>query len=192
MNTRLSLSIRILFVIQVFSLIILGFLFAGEINSFLQEVVGSELQSNFGAPIVEEVMKSLPLLGLTGIYLRLARLDFLESIKIDYIIGYSIGGLFGILENYYVYEFFTGFRSATPLLHAFGTGIVGIGIYFVINEGRGGIKKLLLMYLAAISIHSAWNNLASIGSSFLLAILAMAVTAAGLGLFLYFFVEGEE
>ncbi len=71
-------------------------------------------------------------------------MDFLESFEANYIIGYLSGSLFGILENFFVYGFFTGFRSATPLMHGLGTGIIGIGYYFIITDSKLGALNLIL------------------------------------------------
>jgi len=168
MNSRSPSRKKLLFGVLLCLLFALGFLLAGPINSFLEWLAGEEIQANLGAPIVEEILKSLGFLVLAVIYLREGRPGFLESIELDYMIGYLLGGLFGSLENYFVYGFFTGLRSVTPLLHAFGTGIIGVGYYFVIQDCKSGIKKLILAYLAAILLHSLWNTLASVGCSFCL------------------------
>lgn len=184
-STQISLKAKVSFVISLILLVIVAYLAAGLINNLVEEVVGGDLQARFGAPIVEEFLKSLGLLVLALIYLKKARLGFLESLEFNYMIGFLLGGLFGVLENWFTYGFFTGFRSATPLIHALGTGIIGIGFYFIVSEGRKGIKKLLSTYLIAILIHSTWNNLASIQSIIPLEIMAITITITSLATFGY-------
>lgn len=183
-NSRIDkITIGLFLIIALAVAIILS----GSINSFFEGILGENAQASFEAPVVEELLKPLGLLLLAIVSVKKSRLKFLESIEVNYMIGFIIGGLFGFYENYSVYGFFSGFRSATPLLHAFGTGIVAIGIYFMITDGRKGVNKLVLTYIAAVSIHMLWNNVASVGSRIVLAAIAISVTIIGLAMFLYFY-----
>ncbi|KXB09579.1 hypothetical protein AKJ46_00075 [candidate division MSBL1 archaeon SCGC-AAA833K04] len=182
-SPRIPLKAKVLFVVLLALLVVLAYLSAGLINNLLEGLIGGDLQTRFGTPVVEEFLKSLGLLVLTLIYLKRVRLGFLESLEVNYMIGFLLGGLFGVLENVFTYEFFTGLRSVTSLIHALATGIIGIGFYFVISEGVKGVKKLFSTYLIAILIHSTWNNLVSIESIIPLATMAITITIIGLTTF---------
>jgi len=143
---------------------------AGPINSFFVGILGKDVSTKFEAPFVEELLKPLGLVILAAVLLqaekrsraknrgRPIRIDWLKSMKVDYAIGYASGFIFGVLESWLIYGTFSGLRSVTPFLHATTTGIVGVGIYYVLTGGNRGIVKLIPLYFLAVLLHSAWNS----------------------------------
>jgi RsiW-degrading membrane proteinase PrsW (M82 family) len=162
---------------------------AGSINSFFRGILSEATQARIEAPIVEELLKPLGLVLLAATLLRAEkkqrakkrrpiRIDWLKSMKVDYAIGYASGFMFGVLENLLSYRTFSGLRSVTPFLHAFTTGVVGVGIYFILISGKGGIVKFIPLYFSAVFIHSAWNT---IGSYTVHVVFGLSVITLGLG-----------
>jgi RsiW-degrading membrane proteinase PrsW (M82 family) len=142
---------------------------AGTINSFFAGIMGKDASAKFEAPFVEELLKPLGLVILAAVLLREekrlrtkkkrpVRIDWLRSMKIDYAIGYASGLTFGVLESWLSYGTFYGLREVTPFFHAFTTGMVGIGVYFVLTKRKRGLVKLISIYLLAVFLHSAWNS----------------------------------
>jgi RsiW-degrading membrane proteinase PrsW (M82 family) len=172
--------------ILVFFSVYLAYTLAGEINSFFKGVLGEEIQKKLEAPFVEELLKPLGLLILAVVLwlanrIESVRVNWLRSIKVDYTVGYVSGLTFGLLEDWLSYGTFSGFRATTPFLHAFETGILGVGIYYVLTRGKRGLVKLIPLYFAAVSLHLAWNN---IGSPVALAVLGVSSTVVGMAAFL--------
>jgi RsiW-degrading membrane proteinase PrsW (M82 family) len=142
---------------------------AGYTNSFFT----GETKARLEAPIVEELLKPLGLVILAAMLLwaekklrakkkRPVRIDWLRSMKIDYAIGYASGLTFGILESWLSYGSFSGLRAVTPFFHAFTTGMVGIGIYFVLTGGKREIVKLIPIYIFVVLLHSTWNSVSGV------------------------------
>ena len=155
---------------------------AANINSFFRGVLREETHARIEDPIVEELLKPLSLVILAAMFSlanrkRSVRINWLRSMKVDYAIGYASGLTFGVLESGIAYGTFSGLRAITPFLHALGTGIVGIGIYYMLARGKRGIVELIPLYFSAVLLHSAWN---SIGSQAVLAVFGLSTMIIGL------------
>jgi RsiW-degrading membrane proteinase PrsW (M82 family) len=158
-----------------------SFVLTGIINSFFVGVLGEEVGARIEAPIVEELLKPLSLIILATMFSlanrkRLVRINWLRSMKVDYAIGYASGLIFGVLESGITYRTFSGLRAITPFFHAFNTGLVGIGIYYVLTGGKKGIAKLVPIYLLAVLLHSTWNG----GSSAVQGVIGLSTMIIGL------------
>ena len=136
---------------------VMAFCLVAEINGFFERVLGEGWQAGLEAPLVEELLKPLGLYALAILSPRLeARL---ESRDLCYVLGYAGGLIFGFLENWLSYEKFTGLRSVTPFSHALGAGLVGMGVYYLLKRGRRGASRWVSLYLVALVLHVAWNNI---------------------------------
>jgi RsiW-degrading membrane proteinase PrsW (M82 family) len=161
----------------------MSYYLAGDINSFFKGVLRGETQTRIEAPIVEELLKPLGLvilaaaLSLTN-HKRSVRIDLLKSMNVDYVIGYTSGLVFGVLESGITYHTLSGLRAVTPFFHAFTTGMVGIGIYLVLTGGKKEIVKLIPIYIFAVFLHSTWNT---IGSYAVHVVFGLSVIIIGLG-----------
>jgi RsiW-degrading membrane proteinase PrsW (M82 family) len=167
--------------------VLLSYALAVGINSFFEGILGEKTQAELEAPFAEELLKPLGLIILAIALPRAKRIGragvgWLKSIKACYAIGYASGLVFGVLENWLSYDRFSGFRAATPFLHALGTGIVGVGIYYVLTRGKRGLGRFAFLYSVAFSFHFAWNN---IESPVALAVLGASETVIGLAAFLF-------
>jgi RsiW-degrading membrane proteinase PrsW (M82 family) len=158
--------ILLFFVILVFA--VLSYVLSWFIESLFSAFLGEAL-TQLVAPIVEELLKPLGLVLLAAMFLRTGKkqrakkrrpvgIDWLKSIKVDYVIGYAGGLVFGVLESGISYHTFSGLRAVTPFFHAFTTGMVGVGIYFGLTRGKKEIVKLIPIYIFAILLHSTWNS----------------------------------
>lgn len=152
-------------------------------NGVFESILGEEIQARIEAPLLEELLKPLGLILLGIIHVKKGKIEFLESLEAVYMLGFLLGGLIGILENFFSYGFFSGFRSATPFVHALNTGIFAIGLHHIINKGTEEIKTLLSTYLVAVIIHMTWNNIGLDGPISLLRAVAIAITVGGLSSF---------
>jgi len=165
--------------------ILVSFVLTGIINSFFKGVLGEWAGARIEAPIVEELLKPLSLVILAAVLSRAnrkrsVRINWLRSIKVDYAIGYASGLAFGVLESGITYGTFSGLRAITPFLHALGTGIVGIGIYYMLARGKRGIVKLIPLYFLAVFLHAAWN---AIGSQAVLTVFGLSTILIGIAAF---------
>lgn len=172
-----------LFLILVVVIIIVHYA-AVPINGFFENTLGESLEAKFAGPLVEEFLKSLGIITLICIYssdsLReilpnKKEVNFLSFRNRIYLVGIISGLLFGVFEDMGGYGF-SGFRIATPFLHAIETGLVAIGIYFVVRDGKKGIIKLILIFISAFSIHSITNHLSLAGLVLHQAVLAVGAT----------------
>ncbi|GIH24682.1 hypothetical protein Aph01nite_29920 [Acrocarpospora phusangensis] len=126
--------------------------------------------ATFGAPLVEETMKGLVLLGL----LRFRRYE-LDG-PTDGIIYASMVGLgFAMSENvsYYLAALADngpeGLAATvvlrgilSPFAHPLFTSLIGIAVaYAALRKGAGWV--VLLGWLGAMALHGLWNGLASFG-----------------------------
>ena len=176
----------LLFAVLLFASVLLSYALAVGINSFFEGIMGEKTQAELEAPFVEELLKPLGLVVLAITLTRAKRIgragiDWLRSIKACYAIGYASGLVFGLLENWLSYEKFSGFRAATPFSHALGAGMVGVGIYYVLTRGKGGLGRFAFLYSVAVLLHFAWNN---IESRTTLGVLGVCETIIGIATFL--------
>ena len=175
-----------LYAVLLFASVLLSYILAGTINSFFEGVMGKEAQAELEAPFVEELLKPLGLIVLAAVLwlvnrLWKARVNWLKSMKACYTIGYASGLVFGLLENWLSYEKFSGLRAIAPFSHALGAGMVGVGIYYVLTRGKGGMGRFAFLYSIAVLLHFAWNNISDAR-----AVLGVSETIIGLAAFLFF------
>jgi len=166
--------------------VLLSYILAGTINSLFEGILGEKAQAELEAPFVEEFLKPLGLVVLTIVITRAKRIGragigWLRSIKAYYAIGYASGLVFGLLENWLSYEKFSGLRAIAPFSHALGAGMVGVGIYYVLTRGKGGMGRFAFLYSVAVLLHFAWNNISDAR-----AVLGVSETIIGLAAFLFF------
>ncbi|SDK49303.1 Membrane proteinase PrsW, cleaves anti-sigma factor RsiW, M82 family [Nonomuraea maritima] len=157
-------------------------LVAGVVNSLnlhyiidaaqLSEASARNIAATFGAPVVEETMKGLVLLGL--LKFRRAELDG----PTDGIIYASMVGLgFAMSENvsYYIAALTTsGVKGLavtvvlrgilSPLAHPLFSAMIGVGVaYAAQRRGSERVTYILAGWTGAMILHGLWNGLASYG-----------------------------
>ena len=165
-------------ILSIIAELILGIPFGGEGCNQLCMII----QSAAIAPVVEEVVKAIALMGLVVFF----RSEF-DGVLDGIIYGMLVGFGFAMTENflYFIGSFSESgweglwttifLRSgAFGLTHAFFTGLVGAGIGFALGAKRGTLRHTMPMIALAVAIgfHSLHNFGASIGSE----------SALGLGL----------
>ncbi|GAA0443427.1 hypothetical protein Acor_27970 [Acrocarpospora corrugata] len=156
-------------------------LIAGILNSlnliYVEDRLGDAVTARnyvatFAAPLVEETMKGLVLLGL----LRFRRQE-LDG-PTDGIIYASMVGLgFAMSENvsYYLAALADngpeGLAATvvlrgvlSPFAHPLFTSMIGIAVaYAALHKGPRGVWVIVLGWLGAMALHGLWNGLASFG-----------------------------
>jgi hypothetical protein len=136
--------------------------------------------ATFGAPVVEETLKGLVLIGL--LWRRRAEIDG----PTDGIIYAAMVGLgFAMIENvgYYINAFVTPERGGiellgytfvlrglvSPLLHPIFTSMTGLGVAYAASRRGGAPWAVALGLLAAMILHGTWNGLSLYGTAGLVA-----------------------
>jgi protease PrsW len=149
---------------------------------------GEYVSATFGAPVVEETLKGLILVGL--LWRRREELDG----PTDGIIYAAMVGLgFAMMENvgYYINALVTPVQGgaalleytfvlrgvASPLLHPMFTSMTGLGVAYAASHRRAN-WAVPVGWLAAMLLHGIWNGLSVFGAGGL---------AAGYGLMLCVF-----
>jgi RsiW-degrading membrane proteinase PrsW (M82 family) len=158
----------------------------------LGATTGEYVAATFGAPIVEETLKGLVLIGL--LWRRRAELDG----PTDGVIYATMVGLgFAMIENvgYYINALVSPERGgiellgytfvlrglASPLLHPIFTSMTGLGVAYAASRRRGGYWAVALGLLAAMVLHGTWNGLSLFGAAGLAAgYLIMGAVLVGL------------
>jgi RsiW-degrading membrane proteinase PrsW (M82 family) len=153
---------------------------------------GEYVAATFGAPVIEETLKGLVLVGL--LWWRRAEFDG----PTDGIIYACMVGLgFAMIENvgYYVNALVSPARGGiallgytfvlrgvvSPLLHPIFTSMTGLGVAYAASRRAGGGIAVALGWLAAVVLHGTWNGLSLYGTSGLVAAyLIMSVVLIGL------------
>jgi RsiW-degrading membrane proteinase PrsW (M82 family) len=153
---------------------------------------GEYVAATFGAPVVEETLKGLVIIGL--LWRRRAELDGLT----DGVIYAAMVGLgFAMVENvgYYINALVTPDRGGvallgytfvlrglvSPLLHPIFTSMTGLGVAYAASRRTGARWAVLLGLLAAMLLHGTWNGLSLFGPAGLLAAyLLMTAVLTGL------------
>ena len=134
-----------------FALGALAVLLTLGIGLAVQDSLSSLANTLVAAPVIEELVKAVPLI----LMIRMIR-----TAKRGAMLGVSAGAGFGMIENlgYFVASMDTDLlllRSFTTLpLHAAATGVLGYGI----GSRRAGTAAVCL--LMAIALHMAFNTLA--------------------------------
>ncbi|TDD16140.1 PrsW family intramembrane metalloprotease [Nonomuraea diastatica] len=157
-------------------------LVAGVINSLnlhyiidtarLSEASARNIAATFGAPVVEETMKGLVLLGLLRfrraeldgptdgvIYASMVGLGFAMSENVSYYIAALSGsGVKGLAVTVVL----RGILS--PLAHPLFSSMIGVAVAYAAQRGGGDrIFPVLAGWSAAMILHGLWNGLASYG-----------------------------
>ena len=153
---------------------------------------GEYVAATFGAPVVEETLKGLVLIGL--LWRRRAEFDG----PTDGIIYAAMVGLgFAMIENvgYYINALVTPERGGiallgytfvlrgllSPLLHPIFTSMTGLGVAYAAGRKHGGQWAVALGLLAAMILHGTWNGLSLYGAAGLVGgYLIMGCVLAGL------------
>ena len=153
---------------------------------------GEHVAATFGAPVVEETLKGLVLIGV--LWRRRAELDG----PTDGVIYAAMVGLgFAMIENvgYYINALVTPERGGiallgytfvlrglvSPLLHPIFTSMTGLGVAYAASRRHGGQWAVALGLLAAMILHGTWNGLSLFGAPGLAAgYLIMTGVLAGL------------
>jgi RsiW-degrading membrane proteinase PrsW (M82 family) len=158
----------------------------------LGATTGEYVAATFGAPIVEETLKGLVLIGL--LWRRRTELDG----PTDGVIYATMVGLgFAMIENvgYYINALVSPERGGiellgytfvlrglvSPLLHPIFTSMTGLGVAYAASRRRGGYWAVALGLLAAMILHGTWNGLSLFGAAGLAAgYLIMGAVLTGL------------
>jgi len=134
---------------------------------------GEYVSATFGAPVVEETLKGLILVGL--LWRRREELDG----PTDGIIYAAMVGLgFAMMENvgYYINALITPVRGGaallgytfvlrgvvSPLLHPMFTSMTGLGVAYAASHRRAG-WAVGVGWLGAMLLHGIWNGLSVFG-----------------------------
>lgn len=142
---------------------------------------GEYVAATFGAPVVEESMKGLVLIGLLW-----RRRDEIDGPTDGVTYAAMVGLGFAMIENvgYYINALVTPERGGiallgytfvlrglvSPLLHPIFTSMTGLGVAYAASRLRsGGAVAVLAGWLAAIVLHGTWNGLSLYGTAGLVA-----------------------
>ncbi|MGH3280399.1 MAG: PrsW family intramembrane metalloprotease, partial [Trebonia sp.] len=142
----------------------------------LGATTGQYVAATFGAPVVEETLKGLVLIGL--LRWRRAELDG----PTDGVIYAAMVGLgFAMIENvgYYVNALVAPEQGSvkllaytfvlrgllSPLLHPIFTSMTGLGVAYSASRARGAPWAVALGLLAAMVLHGTWNGLSLFGAA---------------------------
>ena len=104
----------------------------------------------FGAPVIEEVLKAIPIFWM----IRTRRVGFLIDAAIC---GFAVGTGFALAENLYYLSTLAKAPAALWVVRGFGTAIMHGGttaILAIVGKSRQAILGLL----AAIALHSMFNH----------------------------------
>jgi protease PrsW len=153
---------------------------------------GEYVAATLGAPVVEETLKGLALIGLLW-----RRRDELDGPTDGVIYAAMVGLGFAMIENvgYYINALLTPERGGiallgylfvlrgllSPLLHPIFTSMTGLGVAYAANHKHGGKWAVALGLLTAMILHGTWNGLSLYGTAGLVAgYLIMGSVLAGL------------
>ena len=137
---------------------------------------GEYVSATFGAPVVEETLKGLVLVGLLW-----RRRDELDGPTDGVIYAAMVGLGFAMIENvgYYINALVTPQRGGiellgytfvlrglfSPLLHPLFTSMTGLGVAYAASRRRGGGWAVVAGWLAAMLLHGIWNGLSVYGTA---------------------------
>ena len=137
---------------------------------------GEYVAATFGAPVVEETLKGLVLIGLLW-----RRRDEIDGPTDGVIYAAMVGLGFAMIENvgYYINALVSPERGGvallgytfvlrgllSPLLHPIFTSMTGLGVAYAASRRRGGYWAVALGLLAAMILHGTWNGLSLFGAA---------------------------
>ncbi len=162
-----------------------AFFLALQINTFVGSIVGFGLLVVLFAPIIEEILKSAVLVYLVR---RPSFTYFVDGA----IYGFAAGTAFAVLENLLYLSragagealfLALGRALSTSLMHGSASALVGISLGRL-RYGRGltRILSLFLGWVAAMSLHIAFNNTLSRVPGGLSVLVAIALGLGGVGM----------
>lgn len=142
----------------------------------LGATTGQYVAATFGAPVIEETLKGLVLIGL--LWRRRAEFDG----PTDGVIYAAMVGLgFAMIENvgYYINALITPEQGGmallgytfvlrglmSPLLHPIFTSMTGLGVAYSAGRRHGAPWAVALGLLAAMVLHGTWNGLSLYGAA---------------------------
>ncbi len=173
---------------------LIAYLIAAQINPAMIKMglVSQENMVRFSAPVVEEILKGIILI----ILIRQASFTYFVD---GAIYGFAAGIGFAIIENF---EYVLGNPEtaviqavgrvlSTNLMHATGSGIIGIALGIArFDRSTKRILVLLTGLGLAMSIHIAFNNLVTRVNSGLLLLYAAVAGFSGAGFIAYMILRG--
>ncbi len=131
------------------------------VNYWLLKIgIGRYLLTRFDAPVIEELLKAIPIL----LMLRTRRIGFLIDAAIC---GFAVGTGFALAENLYFLSTLAGAPPALWIVRGFGTAVMHGGttsIMAMITKALQERKRSEALWLAApglllaIALHSAFNH----------------------------------
>ena len=119
-----------------------------------------ENYSRFGAPLVEESIKSVVIL----ILIRTRRIGFLVDASV---LGYAVGAGFATVENLYYLSTLTDPHMAVWIVRGFGTAILHGGVQAIFaalvlasadQRGKLDLRGILPALALAVVVHAAFNQ----------------------------------
>lgn len=119
-------------------------------NAMLAAGMQRKTLMQFGAPVVEEIMKAIPIFWM----LRTRRVGFLIDAAIC---GFAVGAGFALAENLYYLSTLAKAPPALWVVRGFGTAIMHGGttaIFAIVGKSRQSIIGLVV----AMAIHSMFNH----------------------------------
>jgi RsiW-degrading membrane proteinase PrsW (M82 family) len=141
---------------------------------------GEYVAATFGAPVIEESLKGLFLIGLLW-----RRRDELDGPTDGVIYAAMVGLGFAMIENvgYYINALVSPERGGiallgytfvlrglvSPFLHPVFTSMTGLGVAYAASRRSGGKWAVALGLLAAMILHGTWNGLSLYGTAGLVA-----------------------
>lgn len=120
------------------------------INEALFQSVSRRMLTRYGAPVVEEILKALPIFWM----IRTRRIGFLIDAAIC---GFAVGAGFALTENLYYFSKLAAVPPALWVVRGFGTAVMHGGttaIFAIVGKS----KKAAVALLLAIVLHSLFNH----------------------------------
>jgi RsiW-degrading membrane proteinase PrsW (M82 family) len=120
------------------------------INEALLQFVSRRMLTRYAAPVVEEILKALPIFWM----IRTRRIGFLIDAAIC---GFAVGAGFALTENLYYFSKLAAAPPALWVVRGFGTAVMHGGttaIFAIVGKS----KKAAIALLLAIILHSLFNH----------------------------------
>lgn len=134
-------------------LIVIGCIAAAvslAINEVLLQWMSRRVLTRYAAPVVEEILKALPLFWL----IRTRRVGFLIDAAIC---GFAVGTGFALTENLYYFSKLAAAPPALWVVRGFGTAVMHGGTTAIVAIA-GKSKNIGVALLMAIALHSLFNH----------------------------------
>ncbi|MBI4321384.1 MAG: PrsW family intramembrane metalloprotease, partial [Chloroflexi bacterium] len=172
---------------------IVAFAGAFYVNTFIMQFIGFTLLVTFGAPIVEEILKSSLMVYLVR------RSDFTYFVD-GAIYGFAAGSAFAVLEGL-LYMSRAGAGEglivvlsrafSTSLMHGSASALVGVSLGRMrFGRGLSRLASVPVGWAMAMALHITFNNIVSGEPGLMTLVLATAIGLGGLGLTVAFIMWG--